>query len=540
MNIENLTDADIVWADAVFISSMIVQKQSFEEVVLRCNRLNKPVVAGGPYPTSCHETITGVDHLVIGEAEDIVAPLLQDMQNGHALPVYRCHERPDLAKSVIPRFDLLKMEAYANIPIQYSRGCPFMCEFCDIWPVYGRKPRVKSADHVLVELDTLYRLGWNKYVFIVDDNFIGNKRRVKEELLPALKTWRTKRHHVFQFYTEASINLAEDDDLLAAMRDAGFDEVFVGIESPSSAALEESGKKQNLRVDMEEAIRKIQRYGIGVMAGFILGFDSDGEDIFDEHISFIQRNGIPKAMVGILIALPGTNLHQRLGAEGRLLEETVGNNTHLLTTNFKTAMDPEKLKDGYKRVLSSLYDDNLSNYFARCNTHLDRLEPADQYQHRIRRDQIRTFFASLMRQPFTRYGYQYVKFLLRNFARHRKTFSEAVTLAVMGEHFHTITQEMLKIDVVTTTLEQTYCSLQRQLRHYRQNVYDCSRDSRRQVADLWDQRNRILNDARRKIGAIHADFRGDIIRHYEHVSRQMEELLHQFEADVDKHGHFRQ
>jgi hypothetical protein len=242
-------------------------------------------------------------------------------------------------------------------------------------------------------------------------------------------------------------------------------------------------------------------------------------------------------MVGLLTALPGTGLYQRLRAEGRVLEETVGNNTHMLTTNFKTIMDPEKLREGYKRMLATLYDANLKNYFARCNKLLDQLPHSAGARRRIRRDEIRAFAASLLRQPFTRYGFQYVKFLLRNGVKHRHTFAEAVTLGVMGQHFHTITQEMLKIDQVNSTLQQTYACLQSQLRQASRNMLDCSRDARHQCTDLWKQRNAMLKDLSKRIGTIHNDFRDDIVRQYDDIARQMTELLYQFQDELENRGY---
>ncbi|MBW2365649.1 MAG: B12-binding domain-containing radical SAM protein, partial [Deltaproteobacteria bacterium] len=303
MNIEPLNEKDIQWADAVFVSAMIIQKESLKKVIADCNRLKTPVVSGGPYATSSYQEIDGVDHFVLGEVEDTFKNFLQDLEKGNAKKIYRQPERPDITSTVTPRFDLLDMNAYSSMSIQYSRGCPFKCEFCDIWKVYGNKPRVKSAETVIRELDVLYQSGWEGPVFMVDDNFIGNKKHVKKELLPVIIEWQIKHSHIFRFTTEASINIADDNELLAQMRDAGFNQVFIGIETPSTEALKETGKFQNLKIDMVEAIQTVQEYSIEVMAGFIIGFDTDKEDIFDRQISFIQQTGIPQAMVGLLNAL---------------------------------------------------------------------------------------------------------------------------------------------------------------------------------------------------------------------------------------------
>ena len=537
LNIEHLHERDIAWADAVFLSSMIVQKASFENVVRLCNRFSKPVIAGGPYPTSSPQQMTNVDHIVVGEAEALISPLLNDLQKRRAQSIYRCTKRPDLTRTVVPRFDLLKMEAYADMAIQYSRGCPFTCEFCDIWPMYGNKPRLKSASHFVAELDTLYRLGWQGPIFIVDDNFIGNRNRVKRELLPALESWQKRHGYVFRFFTEASINLANDDELLDGMKNAGFTEVFIGIETVSPESLKETGKEQNVKVNMEKAVAKIQRHGLAVMAGFILGFDNDTEEVFDEQISFIQKTGIPKAMVGLLTALPGTKLYERLLAEGRLIRETIGNNTHSLTTNFITKMNSANLKEGYKEILATIYDTNLKNYFARCNRLLDNLGPSDYFQRDIHFAEVRTFFTSLFRQPFTPYGFQYLKFISRNFLKHRDTFAEAITFSVMGHHFYTITRHMLKVEKISTALEERYTYLRDQLNQHSQATVYNSRKAVRQAQKLWKQRKKSLAKLRRKIDDVPVDFREDIYRYYLHICEKTNDLFRRFEEDLARYGY---
>lgn len=271
MNVETLKDKDLQWADALFISAMIVQKESFIRVVERGKQFSLIIVAGGPYPTSSWEEIKGVDHFILGEAEDILSNFLTELDNGVASKKYAAENRPDLSNTLIPRFDLLKMNAYGSMSVQYSRGCPFKCEFCDIWKVYGNKPRLKTADNLISELETLYAIGWRGAVFLVDDNFIGNKRRLKEELLPPLIEWQKKRSYPFRFFTEASINMANDDDLLRDMQLSGFNEVFIGIETPCVQSLQETGKTQNLKSNIPTAVAKIQSYGMEVMGGVHFG-----------------------------------------------------------------------------------------------------------------------------------------------------------------------------------------------------------------------------------------------------------------------------
>jgi radical SAM superfamily enzyme YgiQ (UPF0313 family) len=329
------------------------------------------------------------------------------------------------------------------MPVQYSRGCPFRCEFCGIWKTYGNRPRLKPAQSIVAELEALYALAWRGSVFIVDDNFIGNRTRLKDDLLPEMTKWQKERGFPYRFYTEASINLANDEELLMAMGDAGFNEVFIGIETPSMEALKETGKMHNLRCDMSQAVKKIQKAGISVMAGFILGFDSDTEDVVDRQIHFIQQAGIPQAMVGLLTAMPGTELYDRLEKEGRITAAFDGNNTHSLTANFKTKMSKLELKEGYKKILSTIYDKNLKNYFERCSRLLDNVGKPRLFPRKIQFHELGIALHSLLRQPFTPYGFQYVKFITRNLVKNWSNFPEAVRYAIMGHHFHAITQEVL-------------------------------------------------------------------------------------------------
>ncbi|MBF0121440.1 MAG: B12-binding domain-containing radical SAM protein [Desulfobacterales bacterium] len=445
MNVEPLRNKDLKWADAVFISAMIVQKESFISVVERCKQFSPIIVAGGPYPTSSWEEIKGVDYFVLGEAEDIFTNFLTDMENGVVQKKYASENRPNLSQTLIPRFDLLKMNAYGSMAVQYSRGCPFKCEFCDIWKVYGNKPRLKSAGNLISELDTLYLLGWRGAVFFVDDNFIGNKNRVKEELMLPLIEWQKKHDYPFRFFTEASINLAEDDALLKSMQLCGFNEVFIGIETPSVESLQETGKIQNLKGNIPAAVSKIQSYGMEVKGGFILGFDNDPDDIFSRMCTFIDELAIPTAMVGILTALPGTQLYKRLEREGRIINSTSGNNTHCLETNFITRMDKTKLIKGYQQVLATIYDKHLKTYFERCNKLLDNIGEQPLFNRKVHWAEMKMGIKSLVRQPLTSYGYQYLKFLLRNFLKNNKNIAEAIRMGIIGHHFHTITRQTLSL-----------------------------------------------------------------------------------------------
>lgn len=530
LNVTRLEDEDIEWADAVFISAMIVQKESMERVAARCRGFGKTVVAGGPYITSSHEEIEGVDHLLAGEVDASFTGFLADLQNGTAPRFYPMPDHPDISSLPIPRFDLLDMDVYGSMAVQYSRGCPFNCEFCDIWTVYGNRPRLKAAETLIAEIDTLYRLGWEGAVFVVDDNFIGNKRRVKNELLPAMTRWQEARGHPFHFYTEASINLADDEGLLSGMREAGFNEVFIGIETPSKAGLAETGKTQNLKTDMEESVRKIQRHGIEVLAGFIIGFDNDPPDIFDQQIEFIQKNGIPKAMIGLLTALPGTRLFGRLKSENRLLSAPGGNNTHAMATNFVTRMDPEMIREGYKKILDRLYDPRMKNYFARCSQLLDTIEYRDLFQRKIRFTEVKIFFKSLFRQPFTAYGYQYVRYVLRNLFRNRDLFAEAITLSVCGHHFHKITRQALKKDKVESMIEEKGRYFAELVNRYAHVLERNSDKKLKYIGRLWKKRLRMLRQMQAKMNRLNREFQADLNAKYVDVSRQMRDQMARLEA----------
>ena len=532
MNITSLSDSHIKWADAVFISAMIVQQNSMEDVIRRCRQFGKTIVAGGPFPTSNHEDITGVDHILTGEVDQTLPDFLQDLERGVAKPVYSKPSYPDISNLPAPRFDLLDMTAYSSMSIQYSRGCPFHCEFCDIWTIYGNRPRLKSSGTILQELDALFDLGWRGAVFIVDDNFIGNKPQVKADLLPALKAWQVDHDYPFHFFTEASINAGGDEDLLAAMREAGFNQVFIGIETPDPDGLKETGKIQNLKSDMEQSIRTIQRHGMEVMAGFILGFDNDKEDIFDRQIAFIQRNAIPKAMIGFLNALPGTRLYRKLMAEGRILKASIGNNTHNMTINFKTIMDPVRLKEGYKKILTSIYDFNLKNYFDRCSRFLDNIEYTDHFQRKIYFNEVKIFFRSICRQPFTRYGFQYIKFISSSVVKHPRIFAEAVSLSITGHHFYTITQQTLKTEKIASILDEKYHYFCELVNEYSDAMMNNSKKHLQYITKLWEERVKILKQMRHTINKLHGDYRHEVSQKYIELSRKMREKLTNFETMV--------
>jgi radical SAM superfamily enzyme YgiQ (UPF0313 family) len=350
---EDLLDADILWADLVMVSAMQVQRDDVREILGRARALGRRTMIGGPYASSEPEVLLSLaDHVVVGEPDEVFQQIATDLETGAPRRPYTIHEKPDIHRTPVPRVDLLKIERYASMSAQFSRGCPFQCEFCDIITLYGRKPRTKSSSQIMAELDALFDLGWRKPIFMVDDNFIGN-HKLALELAQELEQWQKAHDYPFVFYTEASIDLAQRPALIEAMVKANFFSVFVGIESPSKDSLREARKFQNLRQDPLDCIRFIQERGLWVMGGFIIGFDSDTADIFERQVEFIERAAIPWAMVGFLQAPPTTPLYDRMVKEGRLVEHSVKSN--FLPPNFRTVLPLPVLLEGMRGTLLSIY-----------------------------------------------------------------------------------------------------------------------------------------------------------------------------------------
>ncbi len=452
-NVERLRDRDLKWADLVLLSGMHIQRESLLEIVERCRARGLCTVVGGPIASSLPKDELRADHVVIGEAESLITELARDLERGTANAVYQAAERPEMTTSPLPDLSLIRMKRYSTMTVQYSRGCPFNCEFCDIIEIYGRRPRTKTVEQVLAELNQLRAAGWREAVFIVDDNFIGNKARAKE-LLRALVAWRKETGANFDFSTEASLNLADDRELMRLMKDAGFRSVFLGIETPDELGLIASNKLQNTRRSLLESVATIQSYGMQVMGGFILGFDTDREDIFDRMVEFIQKSGIPIAMVGLLQAMPGTQLFRRLWKEGRIVDVGGGDNTacHL---NFLPHMDSAKLVEGYRSVLRRIY--SCEAYYDRVKLYLSRAHPRPEKRAAGKREErqprhrwmtvenLRALMHSIVWQGvFGRHRWSYWKFLAEAATRYRRCFSTAMTLAVMGYHFQVMTRKLGK------------------------------------------------------------------------------------------------
>ena len=432
MNAESLPDELIQWADMVFIGAMTVQKESVRQIVARCRALGTPVVGGGSLFTSCPEDFDDINYLVLNEAEITLPMFLNHLSAGNLRRVYTTEEKPNITLTPLPRWDLIDIKIYASMSVQYSRGCPYDCEFCDVVNLNGRYPRVKSNEQMIREFDKLYEIGWRGSLFIVDDNFIGNKSKVKT-LLRELKPWQEARDFPFMLYTEASVNLAQDEELMKLMTAAGFDSVFIGLETPEEECFAECGKNQNRSMDLVDAVKIIQRNGMEVMGGFIIGFDNDPPDIFERQIKFIQNSGVARAMIGLLNAPPGTRLYQRLKDEGRLLEDFSGDNCDG-SINFVPKMDSRILRDGYKDVLSYIY--SPKEYYTRVLEFLGTYQPIRR--RRITLLGITSFFNSILYlgilDKWSNSVY-FWKLLFKAFISYRQSLREAVMLMIFGYHF---------------------------------------------------------------------------------------------------------
>jgi radical SAM superfamily enzyme YgiQ (UPF0313 family) len=438
LNVERLKDADLRWADYVLLSAMIVHKQSVHQIVERCAAFRKPVIAGGPLFTTGHEAFPAIPHFVLGEAEDIMPQLVADMRAGTLQKLYQASARPDLTQLPAPRWDLVQSRHYVSMAVQFSRGCPYDCEFCDIIIMNGRVPRTKSTAQLIGELEALRQQGWKDMVFVVDDNFIGDKRRTKA-LLREMIAWRERVQPGMGFFTEASVNLADDPELCQLMVRAGFKKVFVGLETPSPESLQECHKVQNRGRDLVESVKTIQRAGLEVMGGFIVGFDSDRQDIFKQQYDFIQRSGVVTAMVGLLSALPQTKLYHRLRREGRLESESTGNNTDAVL-NFKPKLNREFLQAGYRDLMNRLYEPKA--YYQRIRIFLKHHRPSGP-RLRLSGSDFQAFLKSFwVLGIWDRGRHNYWRFFWSTLLRRPSQLRCAIELAVLGYHFRRVASRL--------------------------------------------------------------------------------------------------
>ncbi len=441
LNIEKLRDKDLDWADLVFISAMSIQTASVFEIIGKCKWKNKKIIAGGPLFTEDPHRFSDIDYLVLNEAELTLIDFLEDYQHGKAQHIYQTDEFADLSLTPLPDYSLVKISKYDTLNLQYTRGCPFNCEFCDITALFGRRVRTKTTPQIINELENIYKIGWRRNVFFVDDNFIGNKKVLKGELLPAIIKWMGKKAHPFTFTTEASINLADDDELIDMMSKAGFSSVFVGIETPEEASLKECGKIQNKNRNMIDSVKKIQSGGLEVAGGFILGFDNDSSSVFQRQIDFIKESGIISAMVGLLNAPKRTRLYKRLYSEGRILKEISGNNTDL-SLNFIPRMDKNRLINGYKSVISGIYGGKA--YYKRVHEFLKRFNPNRCHGKEFNFTLFIGFMKSIIKLGiFDTYRLYYWRLFMWTLFKRPQIFPLAIIYSVYGYHFRKVFKSYL-------------------------------------------------------------------------------------------------
>jgi radical SAM superfamily enzyme YgiQ (UPF0313 family) len=434
VNVDGLTDDDLSWADMAFIGGMAVQRDSAKEIIARCKQSGLKVIAGGPLFTSEPDEFGEVDHLVLDEAEGTLPSFLEDLKNGCPKKIYRASGFCNLHHTPVPSWHLIRMKKYASMSIQFSRGCPFNCEFCNVTVLFGHQARMKSPRQIIAELDRIYDAGWRSNIFFVDDNFIGNKQYLKAQLLPALIEWRKDKKGCV-FFTEASINLADDPELLDMMVKAGFDSVFIGIESPDEACLTECRKTQNKNRDLLQNIKTIHRAGLQVMGGFIVGFDSDTPSIFQRQIDFIQKSGIVTAMVGMLQAPPGTRLFDRLQKENRVVQAFSGDNVDG-TTNIIPKMGLDRLSDGYRSIMKQIYSPHY--FYRRVRNYLTELRAPDIKIPMDFRRFLAFFHSSFQLGILGKERFHYWHLLLWTLFRKPALLPLSVTLAIYGHHFRRI------------------------------------------------------------------------------------------------------
>ena len=439
INVEKLKEKDILWADYVLISAMVIQRSSSRNLINKCHQLGKSIIAGGPLFTSEPAEFDNVDHLILNEAEITLPLFLKDLCEGHPQHIYQTNEFADIHTTPAPLMELLSLNAYDSMSIQFSRGCPFNCDFCNITSMLGHIPRVKTVKQIITELDNLYKLGWRRNVFFVDDNFIGNKKILKEEILPALVDWR-KGKKGFNFITETSINLADDDELIDLMVKAGFNSIFVGIETPDEASLADCNKKQNQNRDLLECVHHLQESGLQIMAGFIVGFDQDSPEIFQRQIDFIQKSGILTAMVGMLQAMEGTTLYDRLKEENRIITMSSGDNVNG-STNIVPVMGMNRLRAGYFGILSTIFDPKI--FYQRIRTFLTYYHPIKQPVS-IQFTEIGAFFKAIIRIGiFRKERKEFWALFFDTLLRNPANFPLAITFSIYSYHFAKMTERLI-------------------------------------------------------------------------------------------------
>ncbi len=436
LNVQALKQETLEWADMVLISAMTIQRKSAQDLIKRSRAAGKTVVAGGPLFTAEPESFPQVDHLILNEAEITLPLFLSDLGRGKPLRIYQTDEFADITKTPIPLWELIDLRHYDSLSLQFTRGCPFNCDFCNVTALLGHRMRLKSTEQLIAELDKIYALGWRRNIFIVDDNFIGNKRILKQEVLPAMIEWRKGKKGCL-FVTEASVNLSDDDQLIEMMVQAGFTQVFIGIETPDDAGLAECSKSQNRNRDLVSSVKKLQQMGLQVMGGFIVGFDSDDETIFERMVQFIQDSGIVTAMVGLLQAPLGTQLYQRMLREGRIQNSYSGDNVDG-ETNIVPKMNLEVLKKGYRSILDSIY--SAKGFYARVRTFLKDFQPA-RHAVTLQWHEIAALFSSIFEIGIkSKERKHYWKLFFWTLFHYPLKFPLAITFTIYGYHFRKVNE----------------------------------------------------------------------------------------------------
>jgi radical SAM superfamily enzyme YgiQ (UPF0313 family) len=443
LNVQPLEPSDLAWADFVFLSAMDVQRASARRILDRCNRAGVKVVAGGPLFTNGTKDFADVDHLVLNEAELTLPAFLEDLAQGRPGGRYATAGYAPLEESPRPAYELIDFSPYGALSVQYSRGCPYQCDFCNVTTLFGRRPRVKSAGQVIAELDGIYRLGWRGKIYFVDDNLMCDKGHLKAEVLPAIIQWKRGKPGL-SFHTQITINLADDQELMELMYEAGFDWVFIGIETPEEESLSECGKRQNLHRNLPEQVRRLHRAGLQVQGGFIVGFDHDSPEVFRRQFRLIQDNGIVMAMVGLLQAPAGTPLYARLEQEGRILGDISGSND-IDETNFVTRMDGEVLRRNYRDLVRALYEPR--NYYNRIRNLLAHYKEPSQKPVLTREAVVgvaRCFFwLGLVRRG----RFHFWRVLLWTCLFKRESVQTFLGLAILGYHFRRTYDEMARAPI---------------------------------------------------------------------------------------------
>jgi radical SAM superfamily enzyme YgiQ (UPF0313 family) len=437
MNVSTLKASDILWADYVFISAMNIQKESVNSVIEECGKYMTKIVAGGPLFTQEFDNYPQVDHFILNEAEITLPLFLEDLESGQ-MPkrIYQTDEFADLRLTPVPDYYLLSVKDYVTMNIQVSRGCPFSCDFCEITSLLGHKVRMKDPSQIIEELELLYRLNWRGPILIADDNFIGNKNQIKNELLPAMRKWMQNHKYPFTFNVQTSINLADDEELMSLMTETRFASTFVGIETPDEKSLQDCNKGQNKNRDLLQCVKKIQKAGLSVSGGFIVGFDSDTPSVFQQQIDFIQQSGIVSAMVGLLNAPKNTMLYNRLKAENRLTNECSGNNTDS-SMNFVPKMNYQELLEGYKKIIQNIYA--TKPYYQRIRQFLLNYKRLHKGRKRIDISLISSIFKSVFIIGILNKGRgEYWKLLIWTLLRRPGLVKDALTFAVYGYHFRIV------------------------------------------------------------------------------------------------------